>query len=341
MRYDAIVAGASFAGLAVARELRGNVLLIDKGDIGSFCTSTCTTLCSVVRKVECEDSILSVLKRVRFHAASSCIEYEALDPFCTFDYREFCYGLRNYFNGEFLKANIKGIEGDTVLTDKGDFSAECIVDCTGWRAKLATALEPGFVDEKALFFGLETEMDCEKDDVLQFFWDSRFVDFGYAWKFPAGKKTRFGLGSYRNRKDVKNNLTKFLSFHGQEKDEIYGGFIPFKIRKPVVGRIFLVGDSAGQAWPLTGEGVRQAIYFGRKCGQIIQDIIDKEKDLATGLKEYADFVNKHHCYYSFLFGFQRLFSKTPDWGVGLVAKLFERGQLIHFVQRKYKKGVEL
>lgn len=33
MKYDAIIIGASFAGLAVASRLRGNILLIDKKEI--------------------------------------------------------------------------------------------------------------------------------------------------------------------------------------------------------------------------------------------------------------------------------------------------------------------
>jgi flavin-dependent dehydrogenase len=33
MKYDAIIVGASFAGLAVASRLRGNILLIDKKEI--------------------------------------------------------------------------------------------------------------------------------------------------------------------------------------------------------------------------------------------------------------------------------------------------------------------
>jgi len=47
VRYDAIIVGASFAGLAVASRLRGNVLIIDKKDIGTGQTSACGTLLSV------------------------------------------------------------------------------------------------------------------------------------------------------------------------------------------------------------------------------------------------------------------------------------------------------
>lgn len=39
--YDAIIVGASFAGLTVARELRGEVLLLDAHEVGSHQTSAC------------------------------------------------------------------------------------------------------------------------------------------------------------------------------------------------------------------------------------------------------------------------------------------------------------
>jgi flavin-dependent dehydrogenase len=32
--YDAIIVGTSFAGLAVARQLRGRILLLDRHDVG-------------------------------------------------------------------------------------------------------------------------------------------------------------------------------------------------------------------------------------------------------------------------------------------------------------------
>mgnify|MGYP001060250969 CR=1 FL=1 len=339
MRYDAIVAGASFAGLAVAGEIKGKVLLIDKNDIGNRPTSACTTLYSVIQKLGCEDSTLSVFEKVGFHTAFGYTEYKALEPFCTFDYGKFCRELAKHFDGEFLRANIKGIKGNTVLTDKGDFYSDCIADCTGWRAKLGTDLEPAFVDREAMFFGLQTEVDCEQDDVLRFFWDSRIVEFGYAWVFPAGKRTRFGLGSCGNKKSLKKNLARFVSSYGKEINGLYGGFIPYKVRKPVVGKIFLAGDSAGHAWPLTGEGARQAIYFGQRCGKIIQKVIDKKVSLDEGLEEYANFVKKHRYYPGFLLCLQQVFFKMPNWGVELAAKLFGRGRAINFVQGKYKNGL--
>ena len=51
--YDVIIAGASFAGLAVASRItRGKVLLIDRKEIGAYQVSTCGTTVGVVRASE-------------------------------------------------------------------------------------------------------------------------------------------------------------------------------------------------------------------------------------------------------------------------------------------------
>lgn len=60
MKYDAIIAGASFAGLAAASRLKGKILLIDRNDIGSHQTSACSTLLRVAQNLRCQDSVLQV-----------------------------------------------------------------------------------------------------------------------------------------------------------------------------------------------------------------------------------------------------------------------------------------
>ena len=53
-KYDIIIAGASFAGLSVASKLKGNVLLIDRKDIGTHVTSACGTTANLMKEVKCE-----------------------------------------------------------------------------------------------------------------------------------------------------------------------------------------------------------------------------------------------------------------------------------------------
>ena len=54
-KYDVIIAGASFAGLAVASKItNGRALLIDRKYIGVHQTSACGTTIGLVKEVGCE-----------------------------------------------------------------------------------------------------------------------------------------------------------------------------------------------------------------------------------------------------------------------------------------------
>ncbi len=76
MKYDAIIVGASFAGLAVASSLRGNILLIDKKEIGTRQTSACGSILSVLERMDCMDSVLQVYDVGFIHTSSKVREDE-------------------------------------------------------------------------------------------------------------------------------------------------------------------------------------------------------------------------------------------------------------------------
>ncbi len=89
VEYDAIIVGSSFAGLAVASRLRGNILLIDNGEIGAGQTSACGTILSVSDRIDCMDSVLQVYNTGFIHTPSKTIEYDLPYPVCSFDYQKF------------------------------------------------------------------------------------------------------------------------------------------------------------------------------------------------------------------------------------------------------------
>ena len=65
--FDVIIIGASFAGLSVASKLKGNILLIDKCNIGNCQISACGTPVDVIEKIGCQDSILQITNIFSFH----------------------------------------------------------------------------------------------------------------------------------------------------------------------------------------------------------------------------------------------------------------------------------
>ncbi|VVB54522.1 Uncharacterised protein [uncultured archaeon] len=300
--YDAIIAGASFAGLAAADSLEGDILLLDRKEIGTRQTSACATFTSVLEDSGCKSSILQEFDTLTLHIPDEK-KVELIEPISTFDYEKFCKIIGQRLKVKTLKASVKGVAGDVVFTDSGNFSSQCILDCTGWRAVLASSLRQDYVDKRNLAFGLESEVDYTNDS-LHFFVDPKIIGQGAAWIFPAGKKSRIGVASYAGKTQILPQLRGFTRTLCHEISKTHGGYIPFGLREPVVDNLFMVGDSAGMAPPTTSEGIRPAINFARDCAGIVQGIIDGHKKLKDGLIEYSDIVNKSKNRYRWLLNLQ-------------------------------------
>ena len=132
--YDAIVVGASFGGLAVARQLRGEVLLLDRHEVGSVQTSACGTPLWVPEALGVSGSVLQVHDRLVIRTPTRTVRYDlSAVPFCTFYYRAFCEGLLAQCRARFLRTRVTGIQDGAVMTGEGRFTAPIIVDGSGWR----------------------------------------------------------------------------------------------------------------------------------------------------------------------------------------------------------------
>jgi flavin-dependent dehydrogenase len=318
VKYDVIIAGHSFAGLAVASQLRGKVLLIDPKPVGDGETSACGTLLGVPQRLGLMDSVLQVHPFLVFHTPTRTERYDVQEHhFCTFDYRRFCEGMAEGTDAQILRAAVKGVEGNEVVTDQGRFSGEILVDASGWRAVLANSVRPAYAPRKRMSYGIET-VAPRKGENLCFWYDPNLVPRGVAWFFPIGQASRIGVASYVGDGHLRPHLDMFLDSLGLTAAKIYGGFFPWSFRKPTVGNLFVVGDAAGQCLPLTGEGIRPAIYFGQACGRTLQRVLEGEVSLRQGLDEYRAFVLYHRGLYRLLGPLQRLLMWGP---VGLVQRL--------------------
>ncbi len=300
--YDAIIAGASFAGLVAADNIEGNILLIDRKEIGSGQTSACATFTSVLEGLGCKNSILQEFDTLILHIPEAR-KVELVEPISTFDYEKFCKTIAHRTQAKILRTQVKGVAGQTVITESGNFSSQCILDCTGWRAVLASSLKEDYVDRHKLAFGIESEVGYT-DDRFHFFIDPEIIQQGVAWIFPIGNKSRIGLANYAGKTNILPELAGFLKTMSLEVEDVHGGYIPFGVREPVVGNIFTVGDSAGMAPPTTSEGIRYAIRYSRECARIVQNIIDGDKTLEYGLCEYRDIVYRSKRGYNMLMNMQ-------------------------------------
>ncbi len=56
-----------------------------------------------------------------------------------------------------------------------------------------------------------------------------------------------------------------------------GNWFPHRLRPAAEDGVFFVGDSAGHCFPLSGEGIRTAFYFGIACGRELRAVLAGER----------------------------------------------------------------
>ncbi len=281
--YDVIIGGASFAGLSLATKLSDcKALLIDKNKPGEYQRSACCTTLSIIKKVNCEESIMQTIKYASIHTNKE-FNFKIPEPFCTIDYKKFCSIMLNRAEINFIKANIKGLKNKKIVTNKGVFSGKIIVDATGWEAVLARFM--GLNLQNKLSYGLETEAPY-KDDTLRIIVNNKIIKDGVGWIFPCGDKARFGVASYNGETKLLPILKRFVKNYGVKISKVHGGFFSYDKRPPVHNDLFLVGEAGGQITPLTGEGIRKSIESGLICGSIIKKILSNEISMERGINKY-------------------------------------------------------
>ena len=57
--------------------------------------------------------------------------------------------------------------------------------------------------------------------------------------------------------------------------------------------MFFVGDSAGHCFPLSGEGIRTAFYFGIAAGRELRAVLGGEQTREQALAAYGAFSRRH------------------------------------------------
>jgi flavin-dependent dehydrogenase len=309
---DVLICGASFAGLAVARELAGSgarVLMLDRYEIGERQTSACAAPTEWLDALGLRDSIRQTFSELVIHTPLTTVRYALPWTFSTFDYRTLCALLDEQNDAEFDTAKVDGRTGFTVHTDRGDVSAPLIVDALGWRRVLAggSNYQP---PDAPLSRGLEVHPGGSHDD-LAIWIDRRYVPAGYGWSFPAGEELRIGVGSFDPRFHVKDTTVELAEDLGREPVRYQGNWIPHKLRSGVGDGIFFAGDSAGQCLPLTAEGIRTAWYFGIACGRELRLVLEGRQPREEALSRYGDFCAEHGWKFRSLLWAQRLIPRVP------------------------------
>src|SRR5919109_1148715 len=302
--HDVLVCGASFAGLAVARELAGSgarVLVIDRYEVGERQTSACGIPTEWLRVMGLMGSHRQTFGRLVIHTPHGTSVLELPWTFSTFDYPALCELLRAQCDAAFETAKVNGRSGDVVHTDRGDLSAPIVVDALGWRRVLGSGYQP---PDAPLSRGLEVH-PWGAGDEMEIWIDRRYVPAGYGWSFPADDETRIGVGSFDPRFHVKDTTVLLAEDLSRDAVRYQGNWIPHRLRAATDDGIFFVGDSAGHCLPLTAEGIRTALYFGLACGRELRAVVEGRRSRQEALRRYHDFSGSHATPFRWMLRVQR------------------------------------
>jgi flavin-dependent dehydrogenase len=325
---DVLVCGASFAGLAIARELAGagaNVLVVDRYEIGERQTSACAAPTAWLRALGLEGSMRQTFSDLVIHTPHTTARMGLPWTFSTFDYRELCGLLWEQSDADFETAKVEGRSGTTVHTDRGDLSAPLVVDALGWKRVLdGNAYQP---PDAPLSRGLEVH-PWGADDELEIWIDRSYVPAGYGWSFPADEEVRVGVGSFDPRFHVKEPTLRLAEDLQREPVRYQGNWIPHRLRPAAADGVFFAGDSAGHCLPLTAEGIRTALYFGIACGRELRAVLEGRKSREEALRDCAAFSASHRWKFEAMLRVQRLVPRIPPRLLALMLRGMERPSFV-------------
>jgi flavin-dependent dehydrogenase len=307
-----LICGASFAGLAVARELAASgaeVMVLDRYEIGERQTSACGIPTRWLEVLDLNGALQQTFERLVIHTPHATVDYRLPWTFSTFDYRALCGLLADQANFEFETATVQGRTGEVVHTDRGDIGSRLIVDALGWRRVLGGG-EPIQPPDAYLSRGLEVH-PRGAGDRMEIWIDRSYVPAGYGWSFPADAEVRVGVGSFDPRVHVKEPTVRLATDLGREAERYQGNWIPHRIREATEDGIFFVGDSAGHCLPLTAEGIRTALYFGIACGRELSTVLAGHQSRAAALAGYGAFSASHRWKFEWMLRVQRLVPRVP------------------------------
>ncbi|ATX82730.1 geranylgeranyl reductase family [Mariprofundus ferrinatatus] len=293
--YDVAVVGTGPAGATAARELalQGiSVALIEKDRLprhkvcGGGITWRARTLLDfeiepVVRS-ECHTALMSLAKSGA--TFKSTHERPIVSMVMRADFDRLLVEKATCAGAELIEGcRVDGAEfhDDEVLlqTSLGPVRAGFVIAADGATSTMARLA--GWERLEQLIPALELELPVATSEYKRFEDCARF-DFdmpanGYGWVFPKGDHLGVGIGGFgpgERKTDLKKELRSYLDklkLSLPQDQQMHGYVIPLMPRKSgfVRRRVFLVGDAAGLADPMSAEGIWAAILSGRMAAEAL------------------------------------------------------------------------
>jgi digeranylgeranylglycerophospholipid reductase len=318
-RFDAVIVGGGPAGLTAARvlgEAGATVLVVEKDpEIGEPVRTSGGTWIQDMAQHGIPAGLYHPFRRLRLVMSSSEATFEHREArACVLDVRRTYRHLasRSVEAGATVRTGTavqalstrKGRPSGVVLRHasgrSGHVRAEIVVDASGYAA--GPSRQFGVPLGHRLFgLGVEEELEapayCQDEAVL--FLGREFAPDGYAWAFPCGGgRVRIGVGvplpATRSGPAELVGRLRAVSAHlrqalaGARTVEVHRGIVPFSPpSEPLVWKgLVRVGDAAGQASALAGEGIRLAMDAGTMAGRAIANALNDGGPGSARLRDY-------------------------------------------------------
>jgi digeranylgeranylglycerophospholipid reductase len=300
-QFDVVIAGAGPAGLAAAESVAqsgASVLIVEQNrEIGSPARTTGGSFIQDMQDLGIPARLYHPIRRCRYISPNNSVTFDYPDPVtCVLDVRGVFQFLAERAIEAGAKISVGATAGEPLLTNavvtgvhiktatepNNIVNSKILIDATGYRSQLLkqSAVSPG-----SKRFGVGSEYDlyaphCNQDEAVLIV-GSQIAPAGYAWVFPWGRKrVRAGVGILHT--DSAEHPDKYLDvllsraaefgvdLRGAQPVEYHYGLVPSDgVLDTFTGDgIMAIGDSAGQACALVGEGIRWAIRAGRMAGAV-------------------------------------------------------------------------
>ena len=285
--HDVVIVGASFAGLACARELANHGLSVLVLERKSQPYNHIHTTGILVKEAQEEwpapRSLVREIKRVRLYGPSlrsASIESNEYFFLATDTGRLIAWlqdEVRKLGVSVRLGTPFKDVErrNDRWLLNDVDSSCSYLVGADGARSTVAKWLGLGRNTKylKGVEYAIEPSIDEELS--LHCFVDPRFAKGYIGWVLPGVGMTQVGLAYHPSHavdlSKFVNHIDPLFGLAGRRILEKRGGIIPIGglLDDFYTDGAMLIGDAAGMVSPLTAGGIHRAYRYGRLSGTFI------------------------------------------------------------------------
>ncbi len=340
-KYDLVITGAGLAGLSLARELKGSglrIIIIEKRCPEKMIAYHSSGTFMDPGQFSLPEGLFHRLDYIRFSSRNNHVVKPVKSAY-VIERKELYEHLRKEISEdpciEFLYSNeLTGVElredrgisriECTCGNHKKYFSASFFADCTGVAAKLAgiCGLNKQF---PVMAAGLECIHKNVNDGRTAVFFIGSEISGCYGWLFPkSGNKIITGIGTIvksqypKLRKLFEQVIISRIEKLGYDTDVVDMNFAALRTGKPLkrfsYKNVIILGDSASQANPLIGEGIRFVMFASKCAAEAIKNAVsacDEGK-----LKIYDKlWLKKYYQQYNFSYFMQKIlrFITKYDW----------------------------